>query len=411
VAAFTLSDVFVYFSDDPNRWAAVATDDPLVLRAGPLLMLLGSLIVFWIGESLVLRRALNNVGAAGGVDGRSTRWLGFFLIGGGVVATMYLFAYLGIRGIEDFLTRNWELTIRTTSEGLTLFQLASSLVPVGLALVVSRRFLNSLWFAPILAVLLGAGFLITPSKAGGVLYMLSLLMVSYWRLGRMPRWSKSWGLVSLLLLAVVFSLAIKTQYRFTGEVFDTSPAGLLESFWSGASRLTGGDFQTYAAITTQIAETGEFRDGDFNWHALTNLVPRALWPGKPDSPVALFYYLNRSTDPSGAALMAQGSFYIDFGVPGVMLGMFLSGLGFGYFGRWLALHPIPRWRAIIGLAGLLATLSFVETGLLSFIPRFVGTAVLISAALSAAHLLSGLNLEPWRPAVRPRRGRQPFRPD
>lgn len=66
------------------------------------------------------------------------------------------------------------------------------------------------------------------------------------------------------------------------------------------------------------------------WPALFWFVPRALWPTKPTLSIGAWYaqtVLGWEADGSEGAATLPGEFYMNFGIPGVFLGMLLYGLG------------------------------------------------------------------------------------
>lgn len=74
----------------------------------------------------------------------------------------------------------------------------------------------------------------------------------------------------------------------------------------------------------------DFQWGATLWPALVWFVPRLVWPGKPVMSIGSWYAVTvLGWAPGGgeAAITLPGEFYLNFGIPGVLVGMFLYGLG------------------------------------------------------------------------------------
>jgi hypothetical protein len=405
-AVLTVSDLAVVFSGHPNIWPTSAAVDRFDLRAAPLLLLLVSLLPFWWGESRALRSLKPRVETSGHL-------FGLLLTGVAVISFGIMIWRLRPASICDYVTNNFAYRLKLGSQGLTIFQLAFALFPVGIALSVPRRIFDT---PALLAVGFGVAalsLLASPSKAAVAHAVIAFSFASFWRIGNIPSWARSPKLMvpaaavgaALLTVSIVAKTSdslgkaictmsqplVTTSSRpLTGPpsqmiAGNPAPVGIVidspKSFGAalkgGAGRLLGSDFQTYAVITRRTSETGEFWSGAFNKAAVVNLVPRAIWPGKPASPVALWRYLNGTDDPSGAALMAQGSMFIDFGVLGVLVGMTLGGLLLGLAGAALRRNGISGAAGLAGFAGLMTVPSFVETGFVGAVPTFVGTLAVL----------------------------------
>jgi hypothetical protein len=407
LALFTVGDLAVAFGNHPNIWPVSAGMDPFDLRVGPLALFVGSLIPFWWAEAKTLKARMPTR--------QPTRIFGAVLTLISLLALATIVWRLGITSLCDYVANNYSYRLRLGSSGLTLFTLAFSLLPVGIALIVPRRLIETPALLLVALAIAAFNLFASPSKAAMAIALLAFAFATFWRSNGVPRWARSLKLVipvgviaaALVTLSIAAkagdslgaaTCAVNAAVIGIGEPAPgSSPAPnsdpvkasptLATLFESGAGRLLGYDFQTYAVITRQVAETGQFRYGTFNAAAVVNLVPRAIWADKPASPIALFRYLNGADDPSGAAIMAQGSMFIDFGVPGTILGMALAGMLFGLAGTALRGHGLSG-RGLAGFAALMSVPSFVESGFLGAVPTFVGTFVVLFGCWWIARLAS-----------------------
>ncbi len=94
--------------------------------------------------------------------------------------------------------------------------------------------------------------------------------------------------------------------------------------------------QSYALLLKYLDQTGAYWHGRYVWMipALI-LVPRAVWPTKPLSNLGYWFAVNVwGQDPhlrSSVAITYPGDLHLQFGLPSLLLGMFLTGIAF----RWL----------------------------------------------------------------------------
>ena len=91
------------------------------------------------------------------------------------------------------------------------------------------------------------------------------------------------------------------------------------------------DLSTYRAfysMTVRYPDTYPYMIGKTFFYTLVLFVPRALWAGKPDNPVRemIEHSLNMRARLSGTAVANIGEFYANFGVLGVLAGLYLFGM-------------------------------------------------------------------------------------
>jgi hypothetical protein len=86
-------------------------------------------------------------------------------------------------------------------------------------------------------------------------------------------------------------------------------------------------------------------------------IPRALWPGKPDIALGMYYTDNwwrgvrqvseAGSGTQGTAFCLPGELYMNFGVPGVLIGMFLVGLTISFAYRRITARPMNTLRWVL----------------------------------------------------------------
>lgn len=104
-----------------------------------------------------------------------------------------------------------------------------------------------------------------------------------------------------------------------------------------------------AYLSTQVDKYG-FRFGETMAYMAYSMVPRILWPNKPTVTQGAWfsYYLGFAPSPEKATvslgITAIGELFWNFGIAGVIIGMFIVGLGFA--GLWRLAGLIPQYSII-----------------------------------------------------------------
>lgn len=119
-----------------------------------------------------------------------------------------------------------------------------------------------------------------------------------------------------------------TAEAFLERVFDPTPVGFL---------------------VAQVRAFG-FRYGETMDYLLYSFVPRTIWPDKPTVSRGAWFHVyvggSSSVEHATSSLgqTAAGELYWNFGVPGLAIGLFASGLVFGWL--WRLAGPDPRGSPI-----------------------------------------------------------------
>lgn len=167
---------------------------------------------------------------------------------------------------------------------------------------------------------------------------------------------------------LLFELA--HEYYFEPGVFlDAS-----EAFYSRTDHLG-----TTAAIVSQTPEIVPYLYGRTYSNLLTSWIPRIIWPGKPQENLgnewAKWYRLLDPSDfDTSYNLPWLPEFYMNFGVPGVLVGMFMVGLFFRFLTVKFCSRTDSPGEFLIGLVltfKLFAAESNLSLMMGSLIPIFV----------------------------------------
>jgi oligosaccharide repeat unit polymerase len=184
------------------------------------------------------------------------------------------------------------------------------------ALVISRRQHKS-WLK-IMGLCLVAVLLVSPigipRSLAGALYIPLAMMVF------MPRYNSKYTQLCVVIVAILFLAPLADVFRFLNS--EHSDVDLGSNF--NLSYIFAGHFDAFHNLT-QVIELKYKSEG---WQVIGILlfwVPRDLWAGKPQGTAVDFAdYGGFSHENISFPLPAE--FYVDYGVIGVAVGMFLTGL-------------------------------------------------------------------------------------
>lgn len=161
------------------------------------------------------------------------------------------------------------------------------------------------------------------------------------------------GLVILLTtLGELRSLAL-TAYKNDGRINYELLRSIDSSGVSAPRRITKGlniDTVDHFAILLQDFDHSTFRYGLDFYHGAIGVVPRALWSEKPEtiSPGTWFKLHYYGSADAGLPFSVIGEWWINFGVIGVTVGMFLSGLFLRAIDTWIKRFAVSGGAAFLG---------------------------------------------------------------
>ena len=138
------------------------------------------------------------------------------------------------------------------------------------------------------------------------------------------------GLLSLFAIMQVARVGIRSGTG--GDIAGTTLDDLLNPFVAEID-----DFKAFYALLGVVPSQHDFLFGSqMIGYSLVLLVPRALWPGKP---LPVVYDLVRMmfgdyAVQAGVAYPALGEYYVEFGVPGIIICMFIFGCICRHSKKW-----------------------------------------------------------------------------
>jgi hypothetical protein len=249
------------------------------------------------------------------------------------------------------------------------------------------------------AVLMVAGLVLTGivggSKGGAIapLFAASLIYISYRR--RVPR-SLLAGAVAILVIILPGSQLFRFQPQAAALTLDRGAylASLRDALDLDLSEQAAvvGDWLTsrpqsvdqIALIMAQTPHPNDYQLG-FLWALapVYNVVPRAIWPSKPL--LALEYdfdhtYRRIPPDvPGNTGVTLPGDMYINFGLPGVVVGMLLWGMALAWVSvRWRQIDRPDRLMLFVIAASYILLPDRSFTSMLLVLPRILLAAWLVS---------------------------------
>ncbi|MGH9787947.1 MAG: hypothetical protein ACRD4U_04485 [Candidatus Acidiferrales bacterium] len=191
-------------------------------------------------------------------------------------------------------------------------------------------------------------------KMNVILPLLFVAMIHTYKRARLP-----FRYVAVAIALVVLIYPVNTVYRQMvrgGDLEIRSPVDMIASsprlvdelllryddpntyvetgYQSTLSRASV--IQSYALLLKYLDHTGDYWHGRYFWMLPALIaVPRVVWPDKPVANIGYWFAVNVwGQDPhvqSSVAITFPGDLHLQFGLPSLLLGMFLMGVAF----RWL----------------------------------------------------------------------------
>jgi len=135
----------------------------------------------------------------------------------------------------------------------------------------------------------------------------------------------------------VFSIAELAGSRISsGELAEGTTAATLAAFHA--------PFDAFVKIVTRVPDASPYLYGSSFYESLTMVIPRNFWSAKP---LGLGGWLEMTWYGGGFGNSVPtwpGELYLNFGLPGVVLGMFLTGMLL----KWMARNSPPRQAIVRG---------------------------------------------------------------
>jgi oligosaccharide repeat unit polymerase len=167
------------------------------------------------------------------------------------------------------------------------------------------------------------------------------------------------GLAAFLLVGVVGEL--RMSFRSAQRVEDLSLAGIADAFGRNLNI-----YQPFLAMVDVIPRDHPHLWGRSHGYLLIQPVPRSIWPEKPPPPIHDILTASFGSDEparAGAFYPNIGEMYADFGLAGILVGMFIFGVFLKALYAYCMRHRHNRWVAILYAIALPFLLQVVSRGL------------------------------------------------
>lgn len=172
-----------------------------------------------------------------------------------------------------------------------------------------------------------------------------------------------------------FLSAATTIVRLTGETWFSTPlAENLQAFLNGLIGRQSSLIQSVSLAAYVTPDTIPYRYGhDYFRLPLYILIPRVIWPGKPNLSGSIQFSIDyageRPDTINSTAVTLFGDLYLNFGLPGILGGMFL--LGILYRQVYQSFRDANSERRLVLYLALLLWLTNIEAEIVGLIQGFV----------------------------------------
>lgn len=179
-----------------------------------------------------------------------------------------------------------------------------------------------------------------------VILILAPVVYHYLRINRRPDIVKVAAVAIALMLLIGAIGELRNSFR-SGEQVDPARISLSSSSESFANDLDL--YQGYLAIVDAIPRQHDYFWGSSLAYLFIQPIPRSLWPDKPAAPVVTIIDVILGPDAvtAGIAYPNVGEFYANFGVVGIVVGMWLFGLLARVLYEYVGQHNDNDWARII----------------------------------------------------------------
>lgn len=184
----------------------------------------------------------------------------------------------------------------------------------------ANKLLKVVTYGILIAVLFFSG-----TRAAILLPLLVPVVISYIRKDRTPSLAAFGGAIGLLVLLFAVMQVARVGIR-SGAGMDLGTGGLASLFEPFYTEID--DFKAFYSLLGIFPDHNDYLFGSqMILGSLTLFIPRAIWPGKPDPQVhdivnAMYGY---RAVLDGVAYPNLGEYYVEFGIVGIITGMFILG--------------------------------------------------------------------------------------
>lgn len=315
----------------------------------------------------------------------------YFIVG----SFLYLAFIQSSGGIEFSLN---DLTTKRRSDDLMGLRVGARFIFVGLYLLYIKYLIpqkgSRVYFVLLTLVIIGALLIpVTSNSRKDILAIFLVIAVLFHHFGKKISVAKL-AIVGIILMYI--SLLVLSQ-RNAGDfdadrLTDVFSVEGFSKFFFEPGRHDYADITTIAHVVRYVEEGNDLFNGRMVTDFLGRFVPRKLWPEKPKNvgiTIAALFYANplRRYGPSyGVPPSIAADLYINFHLPGVLVGMFLFGIFIRLMYEYVNLYPLNQWVVLIYAVTLLFFFEQSKSDFASISSRYLQFVIPI---LAAAWFVSG----------------------
>ena len=236
--------------------------------------------------------------------------------------------------------------------------------------------------------------LLMRSKAAFLYMAINLVLYFQGRLFRLSKFATAF-VIGLILMTPLAVARYATMQAYKEDVVDTSVGGWVS--WDHVIRSLESReyaFEAFVCVWNWRREGRPSTGGATLLGEVTQMIPTALWPGKPfkfhEFPATYLPRDYRGWEIHYARHLAT-VFYLDFGIPGCALGFLATGYLFGFcYGKALRVSIERResWPMVCYLAWMVHAKYLVDGGFSGSIPNTLGSLLGIFFTLKLGQWLT-----------------------
>lgn len=243
---------------------------------------------------------------------------GFFLAAGLLGATFYYTSIIGVHPLQ-ILQAPFKYRIAARGEGGRVFELVQWLITAAFFSLLANRLWRGKPGKAILVILFAvalSGSLLNGLRIPTIALLLGGLILWHYHGNKRVRLIAVAVLVPILLLTLVEL----NHFRFRGT-FTMNPS------WEIVTNSLR-SFDDFAEMVKLVPDEIPIQQGRFYYYRVVFWIPRYLWENKPSLSAERFYTELRYGEGSRSThtLTMIGELYLNYHVPGIVLGMMLFGL-------------------------------------------------------------------------------------
>jgi len=154
--------------------------------------------------------------------------------------------------------------------------------------------------------------------------------------------------IVIIIIFLIVSILGAVRGGFRGGEMALYPLTFYSAWNAFTSSLAV--YQPFLVMIKTIPKIHDYYWGSSYTYIFLQPIPRALWPDRPEAPQhVIIRTIFGSNEPvkSGVAFVNIGEFYANFGLAGIILGMFFFGIILRILFEYLRCYPENEWVRIL----------------------------------------------------------------